>query len=807
MRTLRLAFLLSVLLYNASAQSIKSGFPLKGRVIDSLSGKPLPYVTIQLQDGQTLSPLRSAISKEDGTFDILAPENKKLFLVLAFTGYTDKIFSVVENTAHDFGIIRMGIADKKMEEVTVVAARPVIKRDLDGITYDVAADPESPALTALDMMRKVPLLSVDASDNIKLKGKGNYKILINGKESSLVAKNPADVLRAMPATNIEKIEVITTPPAKYDAEGLAGIINIITKRKIQGGYNVGINGRYNTVYGPGINVNGNYKKGKFGASGYVGYGVHVRQTTSAGNDQHFYTDNSDIAQSTVNSNGFHNSYMNVELNYEFDSLNLLSGSFEYYHGGDDQNSNQLSNTLDGNQSLNQSYRLLSRGTGSFGGLDAGINYQKGFKRNKNQQLNFSYKYGYSPNTQNNSNIITDTFNFSLPSYNQYNKSGNRDHTIQVDYVQPIKKLTVEAGGKIILKNNFSNFNTDVYNDTAKEYVPNPAQTNDFNYQQDVYSVYNSYQRKWTKWNVKAGLRLEHTGIRANFVSEASTVDQDYNNLIPSLSLQRTFTTGSFTLGYTDRISRPDISQLNPFVDLSNPKFISTGNPDLQPETSHNFELTYSSFSKNSITIGLSYSFSNNSIQSVTSLRIDSIGNNQTDTVTISSYQNLGTNKNLGLNFNLNYNKIQNLNISFNGQLAHVWLTGTYNGQYYKNDGNAGNAFLNAGYRFAKVYRVGIDAAYFSGEVNLQGKSSAGIFSSYVFSRSFMNKKLTISFVANSPFAKYYTFRSSTATPDFYQASYHQIVYRSFNLRFNFKFGKLETEKKNGDQDDSKEKGG
>ena len=146
--------------------------------------------------------------------------------------------------------------------------KPLIKRDLDGITYDVSADPETPVLSALDMMRKVPLLSVDASDNIKLKGKSNYKIFINGKESALMAKNPSDVLRSMPATNIERIEVITTPPAKYDAEGLAGIINIITKKKMDEGYNIGVNGRLNTVWGPGINLNGTYKKGKFGFSGY-----------------------------------------------------------------------------------------------------------------------------------------------------------------------------------------------------------------------------------------------------------------------------------------------------------------------------------------------------------------------------------------------------------------------------------------------------------------------------------------------------------------------------------------------------------
>ena len=173
----------------------------------------------------------------------------------------------------------MSPSAKQLKGITITGLRPVIKREIDGISYDVTADPESVALNVLDMMRKVPLLSVDASDNIKLKGSGNYKILINGKESALVAKNPSDVLKAMPATNIERIEVITTPPAKYDAEGLAGIINIITKKNIDQGYNIGINGRYNTVWGPGINLNGTLKQGKFGLSAFAGYNVHRKQTT------------------------------------------------------------------------------------------------------------------------------------------------------------------------------------------------------------------------------------------------------------------------------------------------------------------------------------------------------------------------------------------------------------------------------------------------------------------------------------------------------------------------------------------------
>jgi hypothetical protein len=792
MKTLSLTMLLALIFCQAWSQTNINPIHIKGNVVDSSTGKPLAFATLVLQNVKTKKSVQNFLANEDGSFVLPLGDSLDYLLIIAFTGYDNKRIPLNLGSTADLGTISMQLSDKQLKEVTVIAVKPIIKRDLDGITYDVSADPETPVLSVLDMMRKVPLLSVDASDNIQLKGKTNYKILINGKESALLAKNPSDVLRSMPATNIERIEVITTPPAKYDAEGLAGIINIITKKKLDEGYNIGLNGRLNTIWGPGINLNGTYKQGKFGFSGYVGYNVRHQQTNGLGASQVFFADNSSLDQQGTNTVSAHNTYGNADLSYEIDSLNLLTGSFEFYTGNHSQNGDQLSNSYNGSQTLNQAYRLLSDASNDFGGMDASLNYQLGFRRNKNQLLTLSYKYSYSPNTQNTSNSITDTVNFSLPNYKQYNNAGNRENTVQADYVHPFKNVNLEAGAKTILRNNFSNFETSNYDETTKDYQVNPSQTNDFSYDQDIYSIYNSYSGKWNKWNAKAGLRLEHTTVRADFVSTSSSVDQDYNNFIPSVSIQRDLKGSNISVAYTDRISRPDIYQLNPFVDQSNPNFITTGNPALQPEVSHSFELNYNIFSKNAITAGLSYSFSNNPIQTVTYLQAVNSGG-MTDTVSVTSFENLGSNKTLGLNLNINFTSVRNLSISLNAQLSHVWLKGTYNGQFYSNDGYTGNAFLNAGFKFGQGFRLGFDAGYFSGDVNLQGKTSPYVFNSYVFSKTFMNKRLTLSAVMNNPYSQFYTFRSTTTTPDFYQSSYNQIFYRSFALRFNFKFGKLNSD--------------
>ena len=798
MKLLLLTVCLIYFSFQANAQTPPSKITIRGVVVDSVSNKPLAYVTVALQEVKSGTPLKSILTKEDGTFEFLAPVDKSCRIVLAYTGYSDKIIVVdKEGQTMELGKISLSPAGKQLKEVTVTATRPVMKREIDGITYDVSADPESPALNALDMMRKVPLLSVDASDNIKLKGSGDYKILINGKESALVAKNPSDVLRAMPATNIERIEVITTPPAKYDAEGLAGIINIITKKNADQGYNIGVNGRYNSVWGPGFNINGTLKQGKFGLSAFAGIGDRRAHTTASGNSQFFYADHSQLLQNGTNSFQGNNKYGNAELSYEIDSLNLLTGSVEIFKGANTQNNSQISSNLDSNGSIQQNYRLGALGNSSYEGLDASINYQLGFKKDKNRLLTLSYKYSYSPNTQFTNNSFSDTFNYIQPNYLQYNNAGNKEHTIQLDYVQPFKKLTLEAGAKAILRNNFSDFQNSNYNDTLLEYILNPEQSNNFNYHQDILSLYNSYQYKVDQWTAKAGLRLERTTVHADFTSVGSAIDPEYNNLIPSISIQRNLKSSSITFGFTNRISRPGIYQLNPFVDKSNPLFISTGNPDLKPELNHNLEINYSNFTKSSINIGISYNFSKNSIQNVTSLLIDTTQLNTLDTVTLTTYQNLGSNSRLALNFNINLTLVKNLSFTLNGQGGEVWLRGAYNGQIYSNRGAFGNAFLNIGYKFGAGYRFGIDAGIFSGDVTLQGNTSGFIFTSYVLSRTFMKKKATISLVSNNPYGQFFTSRTHTTTPDFYQSSYSQYPYRSFAIRFNFKFGRLNSDiKKN-----------
>ena len=758
---------------------------IKGLVIDSANNQPLSYVTVALVDASTNQPVKSTFSKDDGTFVLSGLAQKSYKLALVNVGYAGKTVVLAEwKGVKDVGRLLIAPVSGQLKEVTVAAVRPLMKREVDRIAFDVQADPENKVLTVLDMMRKVPLLSVDATDQIKMQGNTNFKILINGKPSALVAKSPSDVFRSMPASNIEKIEVITTPPAKYDSEGLAGIINIITKKNIDQGYNASLNTRYSNLWGPGVNVNVTVKKGKFGLAGYAGYNRRNHLTTGSSNLNENY-DATGAPVSTLNQYGDrtasgNNTYGSTELSYEADSLNLLTGSVEYYKGNNYSDGNLFSNLQNfSNAAFSNSYRSLNNNDNGYSGLSAGLDYQLGFKRSKEQTLTASYKFNRSKNEQFNDVGFYEKVNYAQKNYQQFNNSGSNEQTLQLDYVQPFKKLNFETGAKAIFRNNFSDSRNDIQDAVTNAYITDQNQNQVFNYQQNVYSVYNSYQYKFSdKWVAKGGLRLEHTTVNANTV-----VDQRYSNLVPSVSLQRSFKTSSLNLGYSDRIQRPGIWQLNPFVDSLNRNFISKGNPNLRPVVNHNVELTYSNFKKGSFNFSVNYKFANNTVESITFI-------DPATATSVSTYDNIGSNKRLGADLSINYPFTTKLNFNLNSQLVHVWLKGYVNGVLYNAKGYQGHSFSGLSYKFDSGYRLGANVDFDSRYVLLQGRDNYWLGYAASASKEFWNKKATFSVYVNNPFQKFRTIDNTIRTPTSYQLTLNQMYARGFNISFNYKFGKL-----------------
>ncbi|HLY69085.1 MAG TPA: outer membrane beta-barrel family protein, partial [Puia sp.] len=382
-------------------------------------------------------------------------------------------------------------------------------------------------------------------------------------------------------------------------------------------------------------------------------------------------------------------------------------------------------------------------------------------------------------------------------FQQYDSEGITTHTIQLDYAGPLsRQLSVEAGGKAIFRSDYSNYHENDLDSAANKFFLNLQETNNFTYHQGVFSLYNSYQLKQGSWTAKGGLRLEHTTVNAEFTSENVAISPSYNNLIPSISLQRNFAASSLNFGFTERIQRPGIPQLSPYIYRTNPLFIYTGNPGVRPELDHTFELTYNRFGGNSIIAGANYAFSTNSIQRVSSLRPDSIDNVK-DTVNYTTYENLGTNRVFGLSLNMRLNFSQAFSLGLNARVSRIRLQGTYNGNLYSNQGYFGNAVIFGRYQLPHGWAISLNGGYVSGNVSLQGHSEGRLISQYIISKELLKKKATITLGAANPYSKYLTIRSRYTGADYSQNSYNQSFYRSFSIRVSYKFGKLNSDiKKN-----------
>jgi outer membrane receptor protein involved in Fe transport len=791
MKKLLLTIVLCFAFATVFAQHPTDNVILKGTIADSLHQKPLGSITITLKDSATLKTVKSALSKDNGGFEIDGLSIKTYQLTIAAIGYRPKIVYVSDTLwrsgkTAELGRLLLSAAMNELQTVSVTASKPIIKQEIDRLAYDVQADPESKALTVMEMLRKVPMVTVDGDDNIQLQGSSSYRIFINGKPSALMTNNPKDVLKSMPANTVQKIEIITTPPAKYDSEGLAGIINIITTRKTTDGYNGALTARYSAPWGPGGNFTGTYKKDRFGATGFIGGSRQVRTTTGSVNFRETFSPQSTFVRTGDPSNSGSYRYGSAELSFEQDTLHLITAGFNYNRGAYKATSDFFSSFNSSSSSiLPQSYNLLNNGSNGYTGIDASINYQLGFKQKKGQLLTASYMYSFFTNTQEDELRIVNRLNYDSPDYNQQNDAGAKEHTFQVDYVQPIKKFTIEAGLKTILRNNYSLSgaqNVTLIND-QEVLTEDPGRTDEFTYQQNIYSAYNSYTYQLSNWTLKAGVRLEQTYVDANFVTNGSVLVQKNTNMVPSVSIQRRLKNNqSLTFGFTNRLQRPGIWQLNPFIDRSNPQIIVSGNPDLQPITSNLVELNYARSGSHTLNLKASYFYTGNAIQNVTRLLAD--------TLTLTTYANVGTNRIVRLDFNDNMPIGKKTNVSLNTNIFYVWISGYDNGQFYSNRGPRTNTFASINYKPGKDWSLTASGGYNRRYINLQGSSKDYAYSSLSIAKSWLSKALTVTGVVNNPFQARYAFTQYTRTNDFYQSNTSNSYYRTFNVSLNYKFGKL-----------------
>lgn len=825
-------FLVSVLLIVPlllSAQTPPQKFYVKGQAIDSVSNETLPYVTCSVAPEKNPKQILTRFASDlNGSFngEIKAPGT--YILVVSCVGQAPALRKFSVSSSHpqaELGKIIMGAGKQALKEVSVVAIRPIIKAEADKITYDTEQDPESKSSTVLDMLRKVPMVTVDGQDNIQLKGSSSFKFFLNGKPTNMFNNNPGLILKSMPANMVKNIEVITQPGAKYDAEGIGGIINIVTMQQTSAkGYSATINAQASSrgSYGGGVNLM--LQSGKFSFSGNYNY-MHNEQypvtTTSERESNIVGTPYPYAKQVATVKSPTPMQFGSGQLTFEADTANLFTFSFNRRFGRPKSITNAITEDYDakGGSKIFE-YSQYSEQRQSWGSTDFGLDYQHSFKK-KGESLTVSYKLSNTPNSSDfeSQNTINPLF-VSLPQTGlaalsrSINDASTNEHTFQADYTKPIAKgQTLETGLKYIRRLNSSESEEYYkYFDFAQPYPFQPYhelnRVSSFDNNQDILGLYASYTANIKKWSLKGGLRYEYTWLKAKFSDEVQNFNTDYPALVPSAIISYRLTDmQSLKLGYNMRIQRPSIGYLNPYVDRKDPNYISYGNPNLDPEKSQNISFGYSSFAaKYNLSAELSYTFVNNGIEQYSFIRPG-------ETVQEITYDNIGHKQQVNLNLFGNYRGLKWLTIYTNCNLGYVDLKSA--DKSMGNSGLTGRLFMGGTVMMPKDFRISFGGGGNMPQVNLQGSQSAFYFSYMALSKDFLKKRLNVSLsgvylpqphiIINTTGIK-----DATGTPTFKQRTDVNLT-KTAEIRFNvsYRLGNMSAQVKKTNKtisnDDQKEK--
>ena len=764
---------LMILTQGINAQSRPFYFSIKGKIVDSLSKRAIGWATIYIRN-QIDKTIHSSISDSAGFFVLTRIPRGNYNLQIISVGYTNKKISLkLRDTLVryiDVGTLNLNRNAKQLKVVEVTRSKPLVKQEIDRLVYDVQADPDSKGSNVLEIMRKVPFVSLDAEQNILLKNNTSFKIFINDKPSGMLEHNAKEVLRSMPASTIEKIQVITNPPAKYDAEGFAGIINIITSKQPANGYKGTLNFNENfPAGGPGIGGSLSFKASKLMVS--IFGGGSLSKVPSTANSLFGNSTNGNATalsqQGNRRSKG-RTGYLGADLSYEINHVQLLSAQINVSERKNSEFAFQRSE-LSGTSELLQAYQLQNDYNNPSNNIDLTLNYQISSKAKKGRAFTFSYRYTNYEDNSDNTLKFTERSNYPYSDFSQKNQASANENTFQLDYVDKFDKWELESGAKTILRNNSSYYN----------YAATVNVSNDFSLSQNVLSAYASLAFSNKNWGLKGGLRAEQTFVGGD-------ASQDYLHVVPSIAFGLKLKGGNnLNAGFSQRLKRPGINRLNPFIDRSNPNIESSGNPELSPSTINNLNLGYNYNGRLSVNIGLGYSFFNN-----LDFRIYTY--DQATAITKSTYANIGKGNALVTDLYLDYKVTKDLNLNFNGNLTYLNVK-PMGDVVPATEGLYHNFTVSGGYRPVPVWRL-------SANLNIIGKMPASrsfqsitqrqVNTSFSSSHALIKDKLDITLTLNNQFQKFRTIETRITGPDFYELNNNQYYLRAYKFSLNYYFGRL-----------------
>lgn len=751
---MRRYILIIALLATAGVVAAAQSFSVSGTVLDSLTRAGEPSSVVQFFKASDRSkPIAFATTDQDGHFVHTISGAGDYSLMFSNIGRRTvwRDFSLVKGEGKkDLGEILVEDDVQALSSASVTAQRTLVKMDVDKMTYDVSEDIDAKAATVLDMLRKVPMVTVDAQDNISVNGNSSFIVTVDGKHNPMLSSNASTVFKMMPASSVKEIQVITNPGVKYDAEGVGGVLNLVINKEAAGGAG-STDGFYATLRGnlgtreAGGGAYFSIQKGKFAMTFNGNVGRH-RQKQYVDN-MVTYADESAFLLSQDSKENMRYAFGNLSMSYDIDSLNLISATANLMSFPGRQKGSEGSYMFDASGAETGNYLTGINLRHSYTSIGASADYQHSWAGRPGQTLIFSYQFSGSPTTSDNKRIVQSASGlYSAPgaasSRRVRTRANSLSHTLQLDFTLPLtENQKISTGLKYIYRHNFSD--DDYYNYEDDTFVPAPALGSEYDYYNRIGAAYAEYSGTFGKLGAKAGSRYEHTWQKIEHgTGEGSDFSTDYGNLVPSASLQYNLTpTSNIGLTYNLRLSRPGINYLNPYVNKSSPMFWTMGNSDLDVARSHNVSLVWNSFSP-VVTLNISgnVSHTGNGIESYSYMRDDG--------VSVTTYGNVVKSTSIGASAFVNVNVGSKTRIYGNFRIDHRNMRS--DALSARKAGWSSHVFAGAQETLPWDLRLSENLMMIGREYTLQGYRTGFCGAAMSLSKSFLGDKLTFSINAFSP---------------------------------------------------------
>ncbi|MDY6129864.1 MAG: TonB-dependent receptor [Prevotella sp.] len=794
MKTIRiLGLALAMMAITAHAQQTV----VKGVLVDSVLNEGEPYASVRIfRQGDMQKPVAMFLTEKDGTFKREVKGSGQFYAIFSSVGKQDlrKALTLGGKAEVDMGRLLISDNPTQITGVEVVAQKPLVKMEVDKMTYQVAEDADSKASTVLDMLRKVPMVTVDGEDNIQVNGSSNFKVYVNGKPNPMLSSNPSLIMKNMPASMVKKVEVITNPGAREDAEGVSGILNLVTEGEAKTtGYTLTPSVQMTTQGAIG-SLYGLVKTGRLTLSGTYVLGRIFQPDYKRGTEREDFTAGTLLeTYGTGHVQGtFH--YASLEASYEFSDRDLLSlsGGWHGWRGSVYDFNTTGMYDLRADRTRLYGYDLFTRSRMRMFNYSANVDYQHSFKR-EGQMLTLSYRLSDQPNENNDRMIFS---NLENVPFNQQDRIQNPDnhaaeHTAQADLALPLGKAhTVATGVKYIYRqNNSDNYEAWRNSGTDNAFIEDAAASPDYRHRSDIGAAYGEYTFKQGPWMARAGLRYEYTHYKATYPDgNAPGFTQHFGDLAPSALISYNLSaTKSIKASYALRLGRPDISFLSPYVQRPTPESMKYGNPQLESEHSHNFELSFNSLNPGlSVGATLGYTVQTDGLMQYSFLQ---------DNILHTTFGNFTHNKKLNLTLFANCMLSKTTVLSLNGSAAYTDLKAYryVNGMTARHDGFSATGMLALSQQLPAKVQMRLIGGGNTKRPELQGYAPGNLFYGLVFSRNFLAEdRLTLSLAGRNIFTPHQTFRTTQITEAFRTNAWQRHTVWTVAIGLSYRLGNLRT---------------